>query len=74
MSKPILKVNSCRNGVVVPGKVHIEHRIPKGVIHVQSSFNNTIVTVIDVRGRIISWSSTNTCGFNGTKRGTPFAA
>ncbi|KAF4396257.1 hypothetical protein F8388_019803 [Cannabis sativa] len=49
-------------------------RIPKGVIHVQASFNNTIVTVTDVRGRVISWSSAGTCGFKGTRRGTPFAA
>ncbi|KAJ4699832.1 30S ribosomal protein S11, chloroplastic [Melia azedarach] len=49
-------------------------RIPKGVIHVQASFNNTIVTVTDVRGRVISWSSAGTCGFRGTRRGTPFAA
>nr|AMP18862.1 ribosomal protein S11 [Rhamnus purpurea] len=49
-------------------------RIPKGVIHVQASFNNTIVTITDVRGRVISWSSAGTCGFKGTRRGTPFAA
>ena len=49
-------------------------RIPKGVIHVQASFNNTIVTVTDVRGRVIAWSSAGTCGFKGTRRGTPFAA
>nr|YP_009559510.1 ribosomal protein S11 [Elaeagnus angustifolia]AZU95035.1 ribosomal protein S11 [Elaeagnus angustifolia] len=49
-------------------------RIPKGVIHVQASFNNTIVTVTDVRGRVICWSSAGTCGFKGTRRGTPFAA
>nr|QMJ95923.1 ribosomal protein S11 [Xanthoceras sorbifolium] len=49
-------------------------RIPKGVIYVQASFNNTIVTVTDVRGRVISWSSAGTCGFRGTRRGTPFAA
>nr|YP_009390425.1 ribosomal protein S11 [Anacardium occidentale]ARV86805.1 ribosomal protein S11 [Anacardium occidentale] len=49
-------------------------RIPKGVIHVQASFNNTIVTITDVQGRVISWSSAGTCGFRGTRRGTPFAA
>ncbi|KAI3841602.1 hypothetical protein MKX03_015517, partial [Papaver bracteatum] len=49
-------------------------RIPKGVIHVQESFNNTIVTVTYVRGRVVSWSSVGTCGFRGTRRGTPFAA
>ncbi|KAH7557052.1 hypothetical protein ACOSQ2_026682 [Xanthoceras sorbifolium] len=49
-------------------------RIPKGIIHVQASFNNTIVTVTDVQGQVISWSSAGCCGFKGTRRGTPFAA
>nr|UDZ61199.1 ribosomal protein S11 [Albidella oligococca] len=49
-------------------------RIPKGVIHVQASFNNTIVTVTDVRGRVVSWSSAGTSGFKGARRATPFAA
>ena len=49
-------------------------KIPKGIIHVQASFNNTIVTVTDVRGRVISWSSAGSCGFKGTRRGTPVAA
>nr|UDZ61201.1 ribosomal protein S11 [Hydrocleys nymphoides]UDZ61202.1 ribosomal protein S11 [Hydrocleys nymphoides] len=49
-------------------------RIPKGVIHVQAGFNNTIVTVTDVRGRVVSWSSAGTSGFKGARRGTPFAA
>nr|AMP18865.1 ribosomal protein S11 [Ziziphus mauritiana] len=46
----------------------------KGVGQVQARFNNTIVTITDVRGRVISWSSAGTCGFKGTRRGTPFAA
>lgn len=37
-------------------------RIPKGLIHVQASFNNTIVTVTDVRGRVVYWASAGTCG------------
>lgn len=49
-------------------------RIPKGLIHVQASFNNTIVTVTDVRGRVVYWASAGTCGFRGTRRETPFAA
>ncbi|MBA0843461.1 hypothetical protein Goarm_000648, partial [Gossypium armourianum] len=49
-------------------------RIPKGVIHVQASFNNTIVILTDVRGWVISWSSTGTCGFKGTRKGTPFVS
>ncbi|TYI09270.1 hypothetical protein ES332_A09G060600v1 [Gossypium tomentosum] len=72
MAKPIPKVGSRRNGHSSARKS--ARRIPKGVIHVQASFNNTIVTVTDVRGRVISWSSAGTCGFKGTRRGTPFAA
>ncbi|PPD92022.1 hypothetical protein GOBAR_DD11054 [Gossypium barbadense] len=66
------KVGSCRNGRNSARKS--ARRIPKGVIPVQASFNNTIVTVTDVRGRVISWSSAGTCGFKGTRRGNPFAA
>ncbi|XP_052483343.1 30S ribosomal protein S11, chloroplastic-like [Gossypium raimondii] len=69
MAKPIPKVGSRRNGRSSARKS--ARRIPKGVIHVQASFNNTIVTVTDVRGRVISWSSAGTCGFKGTRRG-PF--
>nr|KJB25702.1 hypothetical protein B456_004G205100 [Gossypium raimondii] len=72
MAKPIPKVGSRRNGRSSARKS--ARRIPKGVIHVQASFNNTIVTVTDLRGRVISWSSAGTCGFKGTRRGTPFAA
>ncbi|CAL9207951.1 unnamed protein product, partial [Musa hybrid cultivar] len=42
--------------------------IPKGVIHVQVSFNNTIVIVIGIRGRVVSWASTNTSEFKETRR------
>nr|WEV86920.1 ribosomal protein S11 [Lundia spruceana] len=49
-------------------------RIPKGLIHVQASFHNIIVTVTDLRGRVVSWSSAGTCGFRSTRKGTPFAA
>ncbi|KAH1032190.1 hypothetical protein J1N35_044364 [Gossypium stocksii] len=72
MTKPIPKVGSRRNRRSSAWKS--ARRIPKGVIHVQASFNNTIVTVTDVRGQVISWSSAGTCGFKGTRRGTPFAA
>nr|AYP33286.1 ribosomal protein S11 [Goeppertia roseopicta] len=47
---------------------------PKGIIHVQASFGNTIVTVTDVRGRVVSWASAGTAKFKGPRRGTPFAA
>jgi small subunit ribosomal protein S11 len=48
--------------------------IAQGVVHIQSTFNNTIVTVSDVKGEVISWSSAGAIGFKGTKKGTPFAA
>nr|YP_009549044.1 ribosomal protein S11 [Calciphilopteris ludens]AYW16019.1 ribosomal protein S11 [Calciphilopteris ludens] len=48
--------------------------VQKGVIHIQASFNNTIVTVTDVRGQVILWCSAGTCGFRGTRKSTPFAA
>nr|YP_010207521.1 ribosomal protein S11 [Dipterocarpus alatus]YP_010451619.1 ribosomal protein S11 [Dipterocarpus hasseltii]YP_010531556.1 ribosomal protein S11 [Dipterocarpus retusus]QOY45579.1 ribosomal protein S11 [Hopea hainanensis]QXV93009.1 ribosomal protein S11 [Dipterocarpus gracilis]UAY85826.1 ribosomal protein S11 [Dipterocarpus alatus]UTV01602.1 ribosomal protein S11 [Dipterocarpus hasseltii]UXX17815.1 ribosomal protein S11 [Dipterocarpus retusus] len=72
MAKPILKVGSRKNRRSSARKS--ARRIPKGVIHVQASFHNTIVTVTDVRGRVISCSSAGTCGFKGRRRGTPFAA
>nr|YP_003934591.1 ribosomal protein S11 [Myriopteris lindheimeri]ADL29844.1 ribosomal protein S11 [Myriopteris lindheimeri] len=48
--------------------------IQKGVIHIQASFNNTIITVTDVRGQVILWCSAGACGFRGTRKSTPFAA
>lgn len=49
-------------------------RIPKGVIHVQAGFNNTFVTVTDVRGQVVSSSSAGNCGFRGKRKASPFAA
>nr|YP_010466428.1 ribosomal protein S11 [Equisetum xylochaetum]UVF28173.1 ribosomal protein S11 [Equisetum xylochaetum] len=51
-----------------------KRKIPKGVIHIQVSFNNTIVTVTDIKGQVVSWSSAGVCGFKGSKKSTPFAA
>jgi small subunit ribosomal protein S11 len=48
--------------------------IPVGVVHIQSTFNNTIVSVTDPRGDVISWASAGGVGFKGTRKGTPFAA
>nr|AWH02757.1 ribosomal protein S11 [Asclepias elata] len=72
MAKAIPRIGSRRTGRI--GARKSTRRIPRGVIHVQASFNNTIVTVTDVRGRVVSWSSAGTCGFKGPRRGTPFAA
>jgi small subunit ribosomal protein S11 len=48
--------------------------IPNGVVHIQSTFNNTIVTITDTGGNAISWASSGSSGFKGAKKGTPFAA
>ncbi len=48
--------------------------VPNGVAHIQSTFNNTIVTISDTRGDVVSWASAGSSGFKGAKKGTPFAA
>ncbi|MEM7594607.1 MAG: 30S ribosomal protein S11 [Cyanobacteria bacterium P01_G01_bin.67] len=48
--------------------------VPNGVAHIQSTFNNTIITISDTRGDVVSWSSAGASGFKGAKKGTPFAA
>jgi small subunit ribosomal protein S11 len=48
--------------------------VPHGVVHIQASFNNTIVTITDGEGRTISWKSSGSLGFRGSRKGTPFAA
>jgi small subunit ribosomal protein S11 len=48
--------------------------IPHGLVHVQASFNNTIVTITDMAGNVISWKSSGSLGFRGSRKGTPFAA
>lgn len=55
-------------------KKKIKRNITSGVIHIQSTFNNTIVTVTDLNGNTLSWASAGTAGFKGTRKGTPFAA
>lgn len=55
-------------------KPKVKKNIALGIAHIQSTFNNTIVTLTDVKGGAISWSSAGSVGFKGTKKGTPFAA
>jgi small subunit ribosomal protein S11 len=51
-----------------------KRNVPNGVAHIQSTFNNTIVTISDAVGEVISWASAGSSGFKGAKKGTPFAA
>ncbi|MBR7186685.1 MAG: 30S ribosomal protein S11 [Clostridia bacterium] len=49
-------------------------KVDKGQVHIQSTFNNTIVTITDMSGNAISWSSAGSLNFKGSRKGTPFAA
>lgn len=48
--------------------------IPTGVVHIQSTFNNTIVSITDPAGNVVAWSSSGAQGFKGSRKSTPFAA
>jgi small subunit ribosomal protein S11 len=56
------------------GAKKTKRHVPTGVAHIQSTFNNTIVTITDTNGEAISWASSGSSGFKGAKKGTPFAA
>lgn len=51
-----------------------QKNVPQGVAHIKSSFNNTIITISDPQGNVISWSSAGNVGFKGSRKSTPFAA
>ena len=55
-------------------KRRVRKSIPLGVAHIHSTFNNTIVTITDPVGNVVSWSSAGAVGFKGSKKSTPFAA
>jgi small subunit ribosomal protein S11 len=48
--------------------------IPEGVVHIQSTFNNTLITITDKMGNVVSWCSSGCLGFKGSRKSTPFAA
>lgn len=48
--------------------------VPEGKVFIQSTFNNTIITITDARGNVITWGSSGTAGFKGSRKGTPYAA
>ena len=56
------------------GKKKIKKNIPVGVVHVKATFNNTIVSITDKEGNVISWASAGTCQFKGSRKSTPYAA
>ena len=56
------------------GKKKIRKNIQTGIVFIQSTFNNTIITITDVSGNVLSWSSAGARGFKGSRKSTPFAA
>ena len=55
-------------------KKKIKKNLPSGIAHINSTFNNTIITITDTTGNTISWSSSGNKGFKGSRKSTPFAA
>ena len=55
-------------------KKKVKKHVPTGLIYIQASFNNTIITFTDVKGNVIAWSTAGSTGFKGSRKGTPFAA
>lgn len=58
----------------VKGRKKERKNIPVGTAHIQATFNNTIITLTDPKGNVISWASAGTVGFKGSRKGTPYAA
>lgn len=58
----------------IVSKKRVRKNISSGVVHIQATFNNTIVTIADENGNTISWSSAGMQGFKGSRKSTPFAA
>jgi len=55
-------------------KKKVKKNVPMGVAHIQATFNNTIVTISDLNGEVVSWSTAGAKGFKGSRKSTPFAA
>lgn len=52
----------------------LSREVPRGIAHIKSTFNNTIITITDTEGNVVSWASGGTAGFKGSRKSTPFAA
>ena len=56
------------------GKKREKLNVPVGLVHIQATFNNTLITFTDTRGNTVSWGSAGSSGFKGSRKSTPFAA
>lgn len=57
-----------------PKKKKAKRSVPTGQVHIQATFNNTIITFTDTKGGVLTWASAGGCGFRGSKKGTAYAA
>jgi len=55
-------------------KKKVKKNVPKGIVHIKATFNNTIVTISDPQGNVLAWASAGNLGFKGSRKSTPFAA
>ena len=60
--------------MAVVKKKKVKKNIPEGIVYIYSTFNNTIVTISDRQGNVVSWCSAGVLGFKGSRKSTPFAA
>ncbi len=68
------KAGKGKKGKVVRGKKKEKKHIVSGIVHVNSTFNNTLITFTDAQGNVVAWSSSGTMGFKGSRKSTPYAA
>src|SRR5271166_3238901 len=71
----------CESAGIAPNKMteeltkkEVKKNVSSGIAHIQSTFNNTVVTITDVNGNTVAWSSAGSRGFKGSRKSTPFAA
>lgn len=67
-------MNMAESSSKAPARKKQRRSVPNGQLHVQASFNNTIVTITDKKGAVLTASSAGACGFRGSKKGTAYAA
>jgi small subunit ribosomal protein S11 len=74
MAKTQQKTGAAKTGKNKKFKKRERKNVPYGLVFIQASFNNTIVTITDQTGNTLSWKSSGSLGFRGSRKGTPFAA
>lgn len=73
-SKATSKTADAKPAAAAGRKKKVKKNVPSGVAHIHATFNNTIVTITDPSGGVVSWSSAGSNGFKGSRKSTPFAA